>query len=411
MLRFGPWQRALAGALLACLLVAGVAEAAGRSGTARKARSASRPRLPVPECAASLLMEAATGQILHAENADREWPPASVAKLMLMLLLDEALADGRVALDDSVTASPRAQAQGGSQVFLRAGERTTLRRLLEAMAVGSANDATVALAEELFGSVEAAVAAMNARAAGLGMSRTHYVNCNGLPERKGPDSRTTARDQALLAREIVLRHPGILAWTRMLETEFRPGLLLHCTNTLLKRELGIDGLKTGYHGQARFNLVGTAERGGRRLITVVLGSPTANARNRLTSRLLERGYGEWTLVTGLNAGEGFAEEFPVDGGWRRTVPVLAGKPLRFAVTPADAARVRIRLAEGAHLQAPLKSGQVLGEIQATLDGRLLASVPAVAGRGVWRRWFGKAEAAGKASWPELSAPTASRSGF
>lgn len=411
MPRFRRWHRALAGALLACLLCSGVAEAAGRSGAAHRTRRAQRPAPPAAECAASLLMEAATGQILHAENADREWAPASVAKLMLMLLLDEAVGEGRVALTDTVTASARAQAQGGSQVYLCAGEKTTLDRLLEAMAVGSANDATLAIAEHLYGSAEAAVAAMNARAERLGMSRTHYVNCNGLPERKGPDSRTTARDQALLAREVVLRHPAVLGWTSLQETEFRPGLLLHCTNALLKRNLGVDGLKTGYHGQARFNLVGTAERGGRRLITVVLGSPTANTRNRVTTRLLERGFAEWTLVTGLNAGEGFGDEFPVDGGWRRTVPVLAGKPLRFAVTPAEAARVRIRLAEGARLQAPLKSGQVLGEIQATLDGTLLASVPAVAGRSVWRRWFGKAEAAGKARWPELSPPTASRSGF
>jgi len=411
VLRFRRFPQALLSVLLISLLGAGAAEAAGRRGTSPKARAAAPVGAPAPECAAALLMEAATGQILYAENPDREWIPASVVKLMLLCLTDEALAAGRVALDDSVTASARAQAQGGSQVYLTAGETTSLRALIEAMAVGSANDATMALAEHLFGSADAAVAAMNARAERLGMARTHYVNVTGLPERKGPDSRTTARDQALLAREIVLRRPGVLAWTRLQETEFRPGLRLDCTNTLLRRDLGVDGLKTGYHGQARFNLVGTAERAGRRLITVVFGSPNAGTRNRVTARLLERGYGEWLLVTGLGAGEGFGEEFPVDGGWRRSVPVLAGQALRFAVRPAEAARVRIRLAEGARLQAPLKSGQVLGEIQATLDGQLLASVPAVAGRSVWRRWFGKGEATGKAAWPELPAPTASRSGI
>jgi D-alanyl-D-alanine carboxypeptidase (penicillin-binding protein 5/6) len=363
---------------------------------------------PREECAAALLMEAATGEILFAEHPDREWIPASVVKLMLLLLTQEALEAGRVAVTDEVTASPRAQAQGGSQVYLAAGETATLQRLLEAVAVGSANDATMAVAEHVFGSAEAAVAAMNERAARLGMTTTRYVNVTGLPERGRPDNRSSVRDQALLAREIVLRRPAVLDWTRLTETEFRPGLKLHCTNHLLKRCPGVDGLKTGYHGKARYNLVATAQRDGRRLIAVVMGSPSAALRNRVATRLLESGFRDWQLVTGLQAGAGFPAEFPVRGGWRGGVPVLAAQTLQYTVTPEQAARVRIQLAAGARLEAPLKAGEVVGQIQATVDGRLLASVPAVAGRGVARRWFGKGDAAQGAPWPELPARASAR---
>ncbi len=374
--------------------------------TAAPSAAGSGPR---EECAAALLMEAATGEILYAEQPDREWIPASVVKMMLLLLSQEALEDGRVATTDVVTASARAQAQGGSQVYLAAGETATLQRLLEAVAVGSANDATMAVAEHVFGSAEAAVAAMNARAAALGMSRTQYVNVTGLPERGRPDNRSSARDQALLAREIVRRRPGVLDWTRITETDFRPDLRLRCTNVLLKRCPGVDGLKTGYHAKARYNLVATAEREGRRLIAVVLGSPSVALRNRVATRLLERGFEDWLLVTGLHAGEGFGAEFPVAGSWRGTVPVVAAQTLQFTATPQQASRVRILLGPGARLAAPLKAGEVIGQIQATLDGRLLASVPAVAGRGVGRRWFGKGRAAPGAPWPELPARASARS--
>ena len=364
---------------------------------------------PREECAAALLMEAATGEILYAEHADREWIPASVVKMMLLLLTQEALEAGRVGTTDVVTASARAQAQGGSQVYLAAGETATLQRLLEAVAVGSANDATMAVAEHVFGSAEAAVAAMNERAAVLGMRTTRYVNVTGLPDRGRPDNRSSARDQALLAREIVRRRPGVLAWTRLTETDFRPDLRLRCTNALLVRCPGVDGLKTGYHAKARYNLVATAEREGRRLIAVVLGSPSEAQRNRVATRLLERGFQDWLLVTGLQAGEGFGAEFPVAGGWRDTVPVVAAQTLQFTATPQQASRVRIQLAPGARLAAPLKAGEVIGQIQATLDGRLLASVPAVTGRGVGRRWFGKGRAASGAPWPELPVRVSARS--
>lgn len=352
------------------------------------------------EYASALLMEAETGQLLFSENADREWIPASVVKLMLLLLAEEAMEDGRIAATDTVTASARAQRQGGSQIFLGAGEKASFQKLLEATAVGSANDAAMAVATALYGSSDRAVAAMNARAAELGMSATRYVNVTGLPER-GEENRSTARDQARLAREIVLGHPGVLAKTRLTWTRFRKGLVIPCTNVLLKEFPGLDGLKTGFHHKARSNIVATAVRDGRRLIVVVLGSPGPKRRNQVVSRLLERGFADWELVTALGTGEGFGDEFPVAKSWRGTVSVLASRPLRFALRPADRPRVRIRLSEDARLEAPLREGQVLGAIEAWLGDRKLGSVPALAGAAVSRSWidlpFGKVEN----EWPEL----------
>jgi len=355
------------------------------------------------EYVSALLMESDTGQILFAENPDREWIPASVVKLMLMLLAEEAIEAGRIAPGDSVTATWRAQRQGGSQVYLGKGERASYQKLLEAVAVGSANDAAVAVAVGLYGGVDAAVEAMNRRAAALGMTRTRYVNVTGLPERRGkPENKSCARDQALLAREVVLGHPGVLARTALTWTRFRKGLVVPCTNVLLKEFSGMDGLKTGYHHKARSNIVATAQRDGRRLIAVVLGSSGPKVRNRVVARLLERGFAEWELVTGMGTGEGFGAEFPVDRSWKGTVPVRAGHALRFSLKPGERERVEIRLAGDARLEAPIRRGQVLGRIEAWLDDRLVASVPALAGRDVDRSWlhlpFGREET----PWPVLS---------
>jgi serine-type D-Ala-D-Ala carboxypeptidase (penicillin-binding protein 5/6) len=336
----------------------------------------------------ALLMEAETGQVLFADEIDRQWIPASVVKLMMLLLVQEAVESGSVAWEDSITATSRAQRQGGSQVYLGAGERSTVRKLTEAAAVGSANDAIVALGEGIFGSFDAAVEAMNRRAAVLGMTGTVYVNITGLPERRGlPENHTTARDQARLAREIVLEHPDLLQITSLTWTRFRKKLVVPCTNILLKEFPGLDGLKTGYHHKARSNLVATAERNGRRFIAVVLGARSQRVRNETATDLLEQGFDDWLLVDAMATGQDFGQEFQVAGSWNASVPVAAGSPLRYLVRPADAPRVKVILSDDAAVVAPLKAGQQLGEIQAVLDGCVLASVPALAGRRVARAWI------------------------
>lgn len=338
--------------------------------------------------AGAILMEADTGQVLFEDRAERRWIPASMVKMMLMLLADEAIERDQVRLGDVVVASREARRMGGSQVYLGEGDEASFLRLLEAVAVGSANDAAMAVAEHLYGSKAAAVSAMNARATELGMESTVYVNVTGLPEgRRSPENWTCARDQALLARYIVNHNPRILEWTGKTWTRFRQGLVLGTTNTLMKEYEGMDGLKTGFHQRALSNLAATAVRDGRRLIAVVLGSSSPKQRNRSVERLLDSGFNDWQMHTAIDEGESLGAEFPVVESWNASVGVAAGAPLRFLVKPGDEDRVRIMLSEGSRLIAPLKKGEVIGEIQVVLDGEVLASVPALAEKRVGRAWF------------------------
>jgi len=343
------------------------------------------------EYVSALLMEARSGQVLFEDDADQSWIPASVVKLMLLLLTDEALRDGRVTPETALRSSAFAQGMGGSQVYLAAGDVTPLERLVEAVAVGSANDAAVTLAEGLFGAVPEAVEAMNAKAAELGMSSTVYTNVTGLPENHGrPDNITTARDQSILAREIVLRHPGVLDWTRRTWTRFRPGLDLGTTNTLMKSYEGMDGLKTGYHVKGKSNLVATAERNGRRLIAVVLGSPGPERRNAVVKRLLDSGFSDWSLRIALRKGDDLGVEFPVKRTWRGRSRVRAGEDLVYMIRPKDLGRVSIELEDPKALAAPFDRGEEVGRIVVRLDGRVLSSAPALADRRMRASWL---------SWP------------
>ncbi len=337
---------------------------------------------------AALLMEAETGQILFADEIDKIWPPASVAKLMLLLLVDEAITDGRIARTDTVTATRAAQIQGGSQIYLAAGEQAVFQKLIEAVAVGSANDAAVAVAVALYGSRRAAADAMNTRAAALGMTNTNYVNVTGLPEEGGrPGNSTTARDQSILAREVVINHPGVLELTKLKWTRFRKGLVLGCTNTLLKEYEELDGLKTGFHNRSRNNLVATAKRGDRRLIVVTLGCETPRLRNELTVELMEEGFTGWQMQEVLATGQSLDHELHVGHSWYAKVPVEAGAPLRYLARNGENAEVSIELLTGEALVAPVVLGQTIGELQVVRGGEVLSRAPAVAGREVGRAWL------------------------
>ena len=336
----------------------------------------------------TLLMEAQTGQILELDNIDQQWPPASVVKLMLLLIYDEARLEGRFAPTDTVVATAAAQRQGGSQIYLAAGEKATYQKLIEAVAVGSANDAAVAIAIALHGTRAAAIAAMNAKAAELGMTNTNYVNVTGLPEEGDrPDDVTSARDLALLAREVVNNHPDVLKLTGLTWTRFRKGLVLGCTNTLMKEFEGMDGLKTGFHNRSGNNLVATAKRGDRRLIAVALGCATPRLRDDLITRMLEEGFSGWKSVEVLVRGQVVDHELPVDHSWWSKVPVEAGQPLSYLARPGDEKKISIILATSGDLVAPVSRGDLVGELQIVMDGRILSSAPAVAGRDVGRAWL------------------------
>jgi len=339
------------------------------------------------EYSSALLVEARSGQVLFEDQADRLWSPASVTKLMLMLLADDALREERLTSETPMTCSAYAQSMGGSQVFLAEGDQLPFEKLMECVAVASANDAAVVVAEGLFGSTDACVAAMNAQCVKLGMNSTHYVNVNGLPENHGgPENVTTARDQAILAREVLTRHTGVLDWTRIQSTEFRPGHALNTTNTMMRRYEGMDGLKTGYHAKGMFNLVATAERDGRRLIAVVFGSPGARIRNRVVERLLDSGFRDWDMRMALKAGDRIGAPLPVKRTWRGKLRACAGQDLVYLAKPADISRVIVELEKLGQLKAPIMAGQIVGRIVARLDGKVISAVPAIAEKRVRATW-------------------------
>jgi D-alanyl-D-alanine carboxypeptidase (penicillin-binding protein 5/6) len=256
------------------------------------------PPLPPPRTfAAALLSDARTGEVLFSLNDHREWPAASLTKMMVALLTLEALDRGEVSLRAPVEISRRASSAGGRAINLRPGEVFPLEELLQAMMVTSANDAAVALAEYLKGSVEACVAAMNQRAQQLGMHDTVYQTPNGLPLNDGtPPDISTAADLAILARTLA-KHPLLLQWTSLNRIPFRAGRTsLPNTNHLVGRVPGVDGLKTGFTAKARFNLVTTAQRGPLRLIAIVLGGQSSNLRFHTAANLLEWGFTHFTRL-------------------------------------------------------------------------------------------------------------------
>ncbi len=250
------------------------------------------PPLPPPHTfAAALLADAETGQVLFSFNDHREWPTASLAKMMVALLTLEAVERKEVAFTTPVPISIRASRAGGRTIRLRAGEEFSLEAMLQAMMVTSANDAAVALAERLKGSVEACVEAMNRRAFQLGMTETLFQTPNGMPLTDGtPPDMSSAADLMILGR-VLAKHSWLLFWTSLDRIPFRDGRMsLPNTNRLVGRVQGVDGLKTGFTAKARFNLVTTAQRGSRRLIAVVLGGQSSRLRFHTAENLLEWGF-------------------------------------------------------------------------------------------------------------------------
>ncbi len=241
---------------------------------------------------AVLLLNADTGKPLLAENIDRTVYPASVVKLMTALLTLEAVESGDVHWKDVVEVSRKASRIGGSQVYLKQGERFALQELTKAMIISSANDAAYAISEYLGGTSEDFVFQMNERARQLGMNHTRYTSPHGLPPgRNQKPNITTARDLSLLAQE-VLKHPTYFKWSSTRLDSFRKGTfqLLNTNHKLLRSYDGMDGMKTGYYRKAGFNLVATAHRNGERLISIVIGSPNSRVRNQLTAALLDSGF-------------------------------------------------------------------------------------------------------------------------
>ena len=333
---------------------------------------------------AAVLMEKTTGQVLYESNATVQYEPASVTKVMTMLLVMEAIDSGALGWEDTVTASAHAISMGGSQIWLKEHEQMSVHDMVKAVAVVSANDCSVALAEHLAGSEEAFVARMNERAAELGMEHTHFVNCTGLP---AEGHLTCALDIALMSRELILRHPGIREFTTVWMDTLRDGAFgLSNTNKLIRYYEGATGLKTGFTDSALYCLSATAEREGMELIAVVMHAPTSNDRFESAKALLNYGFSGYALMPVRP--EGVLPPVEVLLGKCDAVqPVLANEhSLLLAREESGAVTTEVELAES--VAAPVEAGQKLGELRILVDGQLRDRVDLVASGGVERLTVG-----------------------
>ena len=335
-----------------------------------------------PEGKSAVLMEASTGTVLFEQDADVPLAPASVTKVMTMLLIMEAIDSGAISWEDTVTASAAAAAKGGSQVYLKEGETMSVRDMLKSIAVSSANDCACAMAEHIAGSEAAFVERMNQRAKELGMEHTHFVNCTGLDD--GPDAaehRTTARDIAIMSRELLTKHPAIKDFTTIWMDTIRGGAFgLSNTNKLVRFYPGATGLKTGFTASAMYCLSASAERDGMELIAVVLGAPSSAARFDTCKQLLDYGFAGWAVYTPELPEE---TAVPVRLGKAETVrAVLDTAPV--LVEKGKKASVRTETELPGEIPAPVAEGQTLGTLRIYAGEELLKEIPLTAGSAVER---------------------------
>ena len=335
---------------------------------------------------AALLMEKTTGQILFAQNEHEALEPASVTKIMTLLLTMDAIDSGALSYDDVVTVSANAAGMGGSQVFLAEGEKITVEELLKSVCVSSGNDAAVALAEKVSGVTELFVEQMNNRAKGLGMDDTHFVNCTGLTA-KGHV--TSAYDIALMSRELLTRHPDIRRFTTIWTDTIRGGAFgLANTNKLIRFYDGATGLKTGYTTSAGYCISATAEREGMELIAVIMKGETADKRNTDAKALLNYGFSTYALVSA--APEEPLPALPVSMGQTEQVSLtLPEEGVTALVEKGRVSALERRVDLPSSLTAPVAAGQTVGTLT-LLDGETeVLTVPILAAEDVPRRnWSG-----------------------
>lgn len=333
---------------------------------------------------AAVLMEKETGTVLFEQNAHERLEPASVTKIMTILLVTEALEAGALSLEDTVTVSAYAAGMGGSQVYLKEGEQMTVDDLLKSTVVSSANDAAVALAEALAGSEEAFVARMNGRAGELGMADTVFVNCTGLP---AEGHLTSAWDIALMSRALIA-HDSIKQYTTIWMDTIRDGAFgLANTNKLIRFYDGATGLKTGSTDTALYCLSATAERDGMELIAVVLKAPTSSDRFESAKALLDFGFANYTLLDLSGAVD--LSPIPVLLGTEEAVTPTPAEPLRVLTERGQATELVYETERSELLEAPVAAGQPVGRIRVLLDGTELQAIPLTAPETVPRLTLGQ----------------------
>ena len=336
----------------------------------------------------AILMEKATGTVLFAKDEHTPREPASVTKVMTLLLTMEAIDSGALSYDDSVTGSAHAASMGGSQIWLKEGEQMCVEELIKAVCVVSGNDAAVALGEHIAGSEEAFVARMNERAKALGMNDTHFVNCTGLP---AEGHVTSAYDIALMSRELILHHPDIRRFTTIWMDSLRDGQsMLVNTNKLVRFYPGATGLKTGSTSSAKYCISATAEKDGCELIAVVLGGSTSDKRFTDAKALLNYGFASYALVTVVP--ESPLPAVPVTLGTQKTVQAVLTENNALLLEKSRAGSLTQSLSLPDRVEAPVSAGEPLGSLDVfDTEGTLVSSLPLLAGEDVprvtWRQLF------------------------
>jgi len=333
------------------------------------------------------LMDVATGTVLYESNSHERLAPASVTKVMTMLLIMEAVDSGKIAMTDTVTASEAAAAKGGSQIYLKVGETMSVSDMLKSIAVSSANDCACAMAEHIAGSEEAFVAQMNQRARELGMNDTHFVNCTGLDDgENAAEHKTSAYDIALMSRELLKNHPDIKKFTTIWMDTVRNGTFgLSNTNKLVRFYQGATGLKTGFTSGAGYCLSATAQRDGMELIAVVMGADTSANRNAACKQLLDYGFANYAVIQPELTE---AEPITVKLGKVGSVAAVLGESGGILIDKAQKNTVTMALSVEGPVTAPVSKGQRVGTLTVKAGEQILREVPLVASEGVERMSFG-----------------------
>ena len=336
----------------------------------------------------AVLMDVATGTLLYESNAHEPLAPASVTKVMTMLLIMEAIDSGAIGWNDPVTASEAAAAKGGSQIFLKVGETMSVADMVKSIAVSSANDCACAMAEHIAGSESAFMDKMNARAQELGMENTHFVNCTGLDDsQEAKNHRTSAYDIALMSRQLLKYHPEITKYTTIWMDTVRNGTFgLSNTNKLIRFYSGATGLKTGFTSGAGYCLSASAKREELELIAVVMGCGTSQERFSACKTLLDHGFANYALIQPEIREEAAV---PVKLGTQATVTAVPGSREALLIDKTQRGSVTTQITLEEEISAPVSRGQRLGEMTVKAGEQILAKIPMVAKEEVPRLTWGQ----------------------
>ena len=343
---------------------------------------------PAPEISApgAVLMEPSTGTVLYEKNGEEQRSPASITKIMTLLLIFEALEDGQITLEEEVVTSAYAKSMGGSQVFLEEGEKQTVETLIKCIVVASGNDASVVMAEHLAGSEEEFVKRMNEKAGELGMLHTQFEDCCGLTDSE--EHYTTASDVAIVSRELITRFPRILEyssiWMENIIHRTAQGEKEFCltnTNKLIRSYEGCVGLKTGSTSVAKYCVSAVAQRGEMTLLAVVMGAPDAKVRFKDAAALLDYGFGNCDLY--LDENRINPDPVPIKGGVKAEVACRYTGEFRYLDTEGkNLSQIEKKIVYMKNLQAPVKKGDIVGEAQYLLDGKVIGKTDIVAAKSV-----------------------------